>query len=74
MARDRNETIYRILVEDIYLTAESCDRDLSLLTDDVVERVIHKIEAMSFEDMAQAIDMFTEDAISEANVSKGGIT
>ena len=66
MARDRNETIYRLTVEDIFLTAESADRDLAELTDDVVERVIHKIEAMSFEDMAETIDMFIEDAISES--------
>ena len=65
MPRDRNETIYRILVEDIYLTAESYNRDVAELTDDVVERVIHKIEAMSFEDMAETIDMFTDEAIRE---------
>ena len=64
MPRDRGETIYRITVEDIYLTAESFDRDVAL-TDDVVERVIRKIEAMDFSDMAQTIDMFIEQAISE---------
>ena len=65
MPRDRNETIYRILVEDIYLTAESYNRGVAELTDDVVERVIHKIEAMSFEDMAETIDMLTDEAIRE---------
>ncbi len=66
MARDKNETVYRILVDDIYGVAESYDRDVAELTDDVIERVIHKIEAMSFEDLAQAIDMFIEDATRES--------
>ena len=66
MARDRNETVYRILVDDIYSTAESYDRDVAELTDDVVERVIRKIEAMSFEDLSQTIDMFIEDAVHQS--------
>ena len=66
MAHDRNKTIYRILVDDIYSTAEAYGRDLATLTDDIVERVIHKIEVMSFEDMAEAIDMFTDAAIRES--------
>ena len=66
MARDRNQTIYRILVDDIYDVAESNDRDTADLTDDVVERVIHKIEAMSFEDLAESIDMFIDDAIRQS--------
>ena len=70
MPRDRNETIYRLTVEDIFLTAESYDRDESELTPEVVEKVIHKIEAMDFSDMAQTIDMFTDDAIREVNESK----
>lgn len=70
MARDMNETIYRITVEDIFLTAESYDRDVSELTPEVVERVIHKIEAMDFGDMAQSIDMFTDDAIEEEKEAK----
>jgi hypothetical protein len=65
MPRDRNETIYRLTVEDIFLTAESYGRDESELTTEVVERVIHKIEAMDFSDMAQTIDMFIDDAIQE---------
>ena len=65
MPRDRNETIYRLTVEDIFLTAESYGRDESELTPEVVERVIHKIEAMDFSDMAQTIDMFIDDAIQE---------
>jgi hypothetical protein len=70
MPRDRNETIYRLMVEDIFLTAESYDRDESELTPEVVERVIHKIEAMDFSDMAQTIDMFIDDAIQEVNEPK----
>lgn len=65
MARDRNETIYRIKVEDIFLTAESYGRDESELTDEVVEKVIHKIEAMDFGDLSQMIDQWTDDAIFE---------
>jgi hypothetical protein len=70
MPRDRNETIYRLTVEDIFLTAESYGRDESELTTEVVERVIHKIEAMDFSDMAQTIDMFIDDAIQEVNEPK----
>ena len=70
MPRDRNETIYRLTVEDIFLTAESYDRDESELTPEVIEKVIHKIEAMDFSDMAQTIDMFIDDAIREVNESK----
>ena len=70
MSRDRNETIYRLTVEDIFLTAESYDRDESELTPEVIEKVIHKIEAMDFSDMSQTIDMFTDDAIREVNESK----
>lgn len=70
MPRDRNETIYRLTVEDIFLTAESYDKDESELTPEVVEKVIHKIEAMDFTDMSQTIDMFIDDAIREVNESK----
>jgi hypothetical protein len=70
MARDRDETIYRITVEDIYLTAESYNRDESELTDEVVERVVHKVEAMDFSDLSQMIDQFTDDAIAEIAESK----
>lgn len=72
MARDMNETIYRITVEDIYLAAENGDRDKSELTPEVVEKVIHKIEAMDFSDMAQTIEMFTDDAIAEVASAKEG--
>ena len=65
MARDMNETIYRLTVEDIFLAAESESRDESELTPEVVEKVIHKIEAMDFSDMSQTIDMFTDEAIEE---------
>jgi hypothetical protein len=70
MARDRNETIYRITVEDIFLTAESYGRDEGELTPEVVEKVVHKIEAMDFSDMAQTIDMFTDAAIDEVKASQ----
>jgi hypothetical protein len=69
MPRDRNETIYRITVEDIFLTAENSGRDESELTSEVVEKVIHKIEAMDFSDMAQTIDMFTDAAIDEVKAA-----
>jgi hypothetical protein len=70
MARDRNETIYRITVEDIFSTAESYGRDESELTPEVVEKVIHKIEAMDFSDMAQTIDMFTDAAMDEVKAAQ----
>jgi len=70
MARDRNETIYRLTVEDIFLTAESYSRDESELTPEVVEKVIHKIEAMDFGDMSEAIDMMTDEAIREVEEAK----
>lgn len=63
--RDRNETIYRLTVEDIFLTAENGDYKEAELTESVVERVIHKIEAMDFGDMAETITLFIEDAIKE---------
>ena len=65
MARDINETIYRITVEDIILTAEAYCRDEDEITPEVLERVISKIEAMDFSDISQAIDTFIEDAIQE---------
>jgi hypothetical protein len=67
MARDRNETIHRITVEDIFLASESFCRDEDMLTDEVIEKVVHKIEAMDFGDMAQTIDMFIDEAIRELN-------
>lgn len=70
MARDMNETVYRITVEDIFLTAESYSRDESELTPEVVEKVIHKIEAMDFGDMATTIDLFIDDAIREVEEAK----
>jgi len=70
MARDRNETIYRVIVEDIYLTASSYGRDEAELTNEVIEKVIHKVEAMDFSDMSQAIDQFTDDAIREIQEAK----
>ena len=70
MARDRDETIYRITVEDIFSTAESYGRDEGELTPEVVERVIHKIGAMDFGDMSQAIDRFTDEAINEVKAAQ----
>jgi len=70
MARDRDETIYRITVEDIFSTAESYGRDEGELTPEVVDRVIHKIGAMDFTDMSQTIDMFTDDAIDEVKAAR----
>ena len=70
MARDRNETIYRLTVEDIFLTAESYGRDEAELTPEVVEKVIHSIEKMDFGDMSQTIDMFIDDAIGEVEEAK----
>jgi len=70
MARDRDETIYRLTVEDIFLTAESYGTEESELTPEVVEKVIHKIEAMDFGDMSQTIDMFIDDAIREVEEAK----
>lgn len=69
MARDKNERIFSIIVEDIYLTAESFDRDESELTEEVIEKVIHKIEAMDFSDISQAIDQMTDDAIREVKAA-----
>jgi len=65
--RDRNETIYRITVEDIFMAAESEDRPESELTEGVIERVIHKVEAMDSSDMNEAICQFISDAILEEN-------
>ena len=64
--RDINETIYRITVEDIYLAAENEELE-EKLTDEIVEKVIHKIEAMDFSDMAETIVLFIEDAIDEVS-------
>lgn len=68
--RDKNETIYRITVEDIYLTAESHGFEESVMTEEVVEKVSHKIEAMDFSDTAETIGCFINDAIEEIAQSK----
>ena len=62
MTRDMDETIYRITVEDIYQIAEMGEQEL---TDKIVERVIHKIEAMDFGDMAETISVMIDLAIEE---------
>jgi len=63
--RERNEIIYEIRVEDIFLTAESLGRGEDELTPGVIERVIHKIEAMDFGNMADTINIMIDDAIEE---------
>jgi len=68
--RDRNETLYRITVEDINLTAESHGFDESQMTEEVVEKVAHKIEAMDFGDTAETIGLFINDAIEEVQEAK----
>jgi len=65
VVRERNEVIYSIAVEDIYLAAESYDRDEADLTPEVIEKVIQKIEAMDFNDLAGIIDEMIDDAIEE---------
>jgi len=65
MVRERNEVIYSIAVEDIYLAAESYDRDEADLTPEVIEKVIQKIEAMDFSGLAEVIDEMIDDAIEE---------
>ena len=62
MTRDMDDTIYRITVEDIYQIAEVGEQEL---TDKIVERVIHKIEAMDFSDMADTISVMIDLAIEE---------
>lgn len=68
--RDVNETIYRITVEDIYMAAESEDRPESELTEGVIERVIHKVEAMDSSDMNETICQFISDAILEEGTKR----
>lgn len=66
---NRNKTIYRLTIEDIYLTAEMMEDDDTgeplVLTDDIVERVIRKVEAMDFSDMSETLRLMIEDAIEE---------
>lgn len=76
MGRDLDETIYRLTVRDIYGVAENADlpseEEPGELSDEVVEKVIHKIEAMDFSDMADTIRLMIEDAIEEVSESKEG--
>jgi len=67
LTRDRNETIYRITVEDIYLAHESYGGE-GELTDAVVERVVRKVGAMNFGDMAETIELFIEEAVEEEKI------
>ncbi|KKM69334.1 hypothetical protein LCGC14_1451800 [marine sediment metagenome] len=65
MVRERNEVIYSIRVEDIYLSAESLVRETDL-TPDVLERVIQKLEALdTIEVFGEMIDDMLDDAIEE---------
>ncbi len=67
MVRERNEVIYSIRVEDIYLSAESLVRETDL-TPDVLERVIQKLEALdTIEVFGEMIDDMLDDAIEEEN-------
>jgi len=71
---NRNKTIYRLTIEDIYLTAEMMEDDDTgeplVLTDDIVERVIRKVEAMDFSDMSETLRLMIEDAIEERDASQ----
>jgi len=63
---DMAETVYRITVQDIYEVADSMrGEDEGELTDEVVEKVKHKIEAMDFSDMADTINIMIDAAIDE---------
>lgn len=64
MALDKDATIYRLTVEDIYLVAESDER-LDDLIDDIVSRVARKVEAMDFSDLSETIGEFISDAIED---------
>lgn len=64
--RDLDEILYSLSVRDIYMVFDSfIDRDESELTDEVVEAVCLKIEAIDFEDMSETISTFIDDAIQE---------
>ena len=65
MSRDRNDIIYQLTVEDIYSAADFNDIDTATITDDVVEKVCHKIAAMDFVDMSETIAKFIGEAIKE---------
>ncbi len=71
---NRNKTIYRLTIEDIYLTAEMMEDDDTgeplILTDNIVERVIRKVEAMDFSDMSETLRLMIEDAIEERDASQ----
>lgn len=60
MSRDINETVYRILVSDIHDTAENYD--LGELSDEVVDKVCYKLEAMDFGNLSETIKIMIEDA------------
>jgi len=70
MVRERNEVIYDIRVEDIFLAAEECGRDESDLTPEVIERVIQRLESMDFGLVAEAIDEMIEDAIEDEKIEE----
>ena len=63
--RERNEIIYEIRVEDIFLTAESFDYNEADLTQEVIERVIQKLETMDWGSMADTINIMIDDAMYE---------
>ena len=65
MVRERNEVIYSIRVEDIYLSAEFFDRDESDLTPEVIEKVIQRVEALELGGLDALLDVMIQDAIEE---------
>lgn len=70
---DLDKTIYRILVRDIYGVAENADipeDNPGVLSDEVVEKVMYKVEAMDFSDIADTIRGFIEDALAEVESAK----
>jgi predicted HTH domain antitoxin len=74
----KDKTIYRLTVKDIYDTNENKgtqdeNGEVKELSDEVVLKVIKKIEHMSFEDMAQTIAMFIDLAKAEVATEAGVI-
>ncbi len=70
--RDMGETLFQITVGDIYEVWDcDPDHDEAKLTEEVVEKVCHKIEAMDFGDtLNDTITEFINDAILEVAKSK----
>lgn len=60
--RDKNETLYRITVEDIYIVAEGEGLEL---TDEIADKVAYKIEAMDSSGEYECIEEWIREAIEE---------